>query len=50
MLFRSDTPSGVANDFGVTLDDLNKANATTSGYLNFIIGAEIVIPKNSDDC
>lgn len=45
-----DTPSGVASDFGVTLDDLNKANATTSGYLNFIIGAEIIIPKNSDDC
>ncbi|MFM7044170.1 MAG: LysM peptidoglycan-binding domain-containing protein [Ilumatobacteraceae bacterium] len=45
-----DTPSGVASDFGVTLDDLNKANAQTAGYLNFIIGAEIIIPKNSDDC
>lgn len=45
-----DTPSGVASDFGVTLDDLNKANGQTAGYLNFIIGAEIIIPANTDDC
>lgn len=45
-----DTPSGVASDFGVSLDDLNKANGDTPGYLNFIIGAEIIIPANSSDC
>ncbi|MFZ9630289.1 MAG: LysM peptidoglycan-binding domain-containing protein [Ilumatobacteraceae bacterium] len=45
-----DTPSGVADDFGISLDDLYKANADTVGMASFQVGIEIVIPKNSDDC
>ena len=45
-----DTPSGVASDFGISLDDLYKANADTPGMTAFQVGIEIVIPKNSDDC
>ena len=45
-----DTPSGVAIDFNISLDDLYRANADTAGMTAFQVGIEIVIPKNSDDC
>ena len=43
-----DTPIGVANKFDVTVDQLNAANASTSGYGAFYVGLVIVIPEK--DC
>ncbi|MCY7301381.1 MAG: LysM peptidoglycan-binding domain-containing protein [Ilumatobacteraceae bacterium] len=39
-----DLPGKVAKSFDVTLDQLNAANANTSGYTNFIVDVTIVIP------
>jgi len=39
-----DVPGKVAKSFDVTLDQLDAANANTSGYKNFIVGVTIVIP------
>ncbi len=38
----------VASKFDVTVDALNAANASTSGYSSFYVGLEIVIPAKSD--
>lgn len=38
----------VASNFDVTVDALNTANASTSGYSAFYPGLEIVIPAKSD--
>ena len=38
----------VAGKFDVTVDALNAANATTSGYSSFYVGLEIVIPAKAD--
>lgn len=38
----------VASNFDVTVDALNAANASTSGYSAFYPGLEIVIPAKSD--
>jgi len=43
-----DFPIAVAQNFDVTLDQLNAANANTSGYDSFYPGLEIVIPAASD--
>lgn len=39
-----DYPIDVANDFDVSIDALNQANADTTGYSSFFPGLEIVIP------
>ena len=39
-----DIPITVAEQFDVTVDELNAANASTPGYGGFIVGIEIVIP------
>jgi LysM repeat protein len=39
-----DFPNKVANQFDITLDQLNAANANTPGYQSFIVGTEIKIP------
>jgi LysM repeat protein len=36
--------SRVAEEFGITFQEMDAANANTPGYLNFIPGTEIVIP------
>lgn len=38
----------VADKFDVTVEALNAANASTSGYSSFYVGLEIVIPAKSD--
>ncbi|MEJ7722452.1 MAG: hypothetical protein WKF58_19380 [Ilumatobacteraceae bacterium] len=38
----------MAQNFDVTLDQLNAANANTAGYAGFYPGLEIVIPAASD--
>jgi len=38
----------VASKFDVTVDALNAANASTSGYSSFYVGLEIVIPAKAD--
>jgi LysM repeat protein len=43
-----DYPGKVASKFDVTVDALNAANASTSGYSAFYVGLEIVIPAKSD--
>jgi len=48
VLESGDSKSGVAADFEVSLDDLNKINANTQGYEAFIVGIEILIPGT--DC
>ena len=44
----NDIPIRVAEKFDVTVDALNAANATTSGYNAFYVGLEIVIPAKAD--
>ena len=39
-----DSPTRVANRFGVTLQQLGAVNLHTSGYKNFVVGVEINIP------
>lgn len=39
-----DLPGRVAKKFDVTVEQLDAANANTSGYKNFIVGVTIVIP------
>lgn len=43
-IVEGDLPSTVAKLYDVTLDQLNAANANTSGYQNFIVGVKIIIP------
>ena len=43
-----DFPGRVASKFDVTVDALNAANVSTSGYSSFYVGLEIVIPAKSD--
>ncbi|MFV0309243.1 MAG: LysM peptidoglycan-binding domain-containing protein [Desertimonas sp.] len=45
----NDYPGAVAKKFDVTVEALNAANASTSGYGSFYVGLEIVIPA-ADDC
>lgn len=44
----NDIPIRVAEKFDVTVEALNAANATTSGYNAFYVGLEIVIPAKAD--
>ena len=44
VIVEGDLPGRVATKFDVTLEQLNAANANTSGYKNFIVGVTIVIP------
>ena len=39
-----DLPGRVAKKFDITVEQLDAANANTSGYKNFIVGVNIVIP------
>lgn len=48
VLESGDTKSGVASEFKVTLEDLNKVNANVQGYEAFLVGIEILIPGT--DC
>ena len=43
-----DVPLRVANQYDVTLEALNQANANVAAYSTFIPGQEIVIPPKSD--
>jgi len=36
--------SRIADDFGITFQEMDAANASTPGYQNFISGIEIIIP------
>lgn len=45
---QGDIPARVANSLGVTLDELEEANANTPGYRNFIVGVEILVPCEDD--
>ncbi len=47
-LVAGDVPIKVAKKFDVTVDALNAANASTSGYSAFYVGLEIVIPAKAD--
>lgn len=38
------TRIGVAEQFGITFEQMDAANANTAGYQNFIVGTEIIIP------
>ena len=40
----NDNPTMVANFYGITLQELNEINATTSGYAQFLVGLNIKIP------
>jgi LysM repeat protein len=44
VLQSGDTPLNVAKNFDVTLDALNFANRSTSGYGSFIVGTRVRIP------
>ncbi|MEM8620619.1 MAG: LysM peptidoglycan-binding domain-containing protein [Actinomycetota bacterium] len=43
-----DLPIRVAENFDVTVDALDAANANTDGYGAFIVGLEIIIPAKAD--
>jgi LysM repeat protein len=43
-LVSGDFPGKVAEQFDITVDQLNAANANTPGYSSFIVGTEIKIP------
>jgi hypothetical protein len=42
-----DTPTGVAQRFGLTADELKTANATTPSFEAFPVGLSIYIPSNT---
>ena len=44
-----DNPTTVANAFGVTLQELNDANAATPGYMVFSVGLAVAIPMPMGD-
>lgn len=48
-IVEGDLPSTVAKKFDVTVAQLDEANASTSGYKNFIVGVKIIIPAK-DGC
>ena len=39
-----DSPTKVANKYGITMQQLGAANVKTRGYKNFVVGVEINIP------
>ena len=43
---KGDTPAGVAQRFGFTVDELKAANATTPSFEAFSVGLSIFIPSN----
>ena len=43
-----DSPTRVANKFGITMQQLGAANVKTKGYKNFVVGVEINIPCDED--
>ncbi len=47
-IVEGDLPSKVATNFDVTVAQLDKANVTTKGYKNFVVGVTINIP--GPDC
>lgn len=47
VLVEGDSPGSVANDFGITTEQLAAANATNPKYAAFVIGTRIIIPKAS---
>jgi LysM repeat protein len=44
-----DFPGAVAESLDVTVDQLNEANANTSGYSSFYEGLEILVPCGDED-
>jgi LysM repeat protein len=44
----NDNPTRVANEYGVTLEELNNANVGNPAYTRFLIGDSINIPPNGD--
>ncbi len=44
-----DIPALVAESLDVTVDQLDEANANTSGYNAFIVGVEILVPCGDED-
>ena len=44
-----DSPTRVANKFGITMQQLGAANVKTKGYKNFVVGVEINIPCDAED-
>lgn len=49
-IVEGDTPSGVANKVGTTVDLLAAANADTKGYSSFYVGLVIKLPAKTQDC
>jgi LysM repeat protein len=43
-----DNPTRVANQYGITIDELAAANAGNPAYQNFLIGSQLSIPANGD--
>ena len=41
-----DNPTRVANQYGITVDELAAANAGNPAYQNFLIGSQLSIPAN----
>jgi len=41
-----DNPTRVANQYGITVDELAAANAGNAAYQNFLIGSSLSIPAN----
>jgi LysM repeat protein len=44
----NDNPTRVANQYGVTLDELNNANVGNPAYTRFLLGDSINIPPNGN--
>jgi hypothetical protein len=44
----NDNPTRVANQYDVTLDELNNANVGNPAYTRFLIGDSINIPPNGN--
>jgi LysM repeat protein len=44
-----DIPTAVAESLDVTVEQLDEANANTSGYSAFIVGVEILVPCGDED-
>lgn len=50
VLVSGDTPLKIANRVGVTLEELNAANAGNEAYVNFIVGDTIFLPPTAEGC
>lgn len=45
-----DTPTRVAEDYGITVQILQQANAASGVMTNFIVGDELIIPADAEGC